>query len=339
MSSSPSGTTEDEEDSHWSAIGIYDSSVVARLNIRTDDDVTLDSPYQDSTPGNTDLDFVVSNANHWGFTTHYAEVFGDYTGPHTPYDIETEWSVLDPVLGLPYSGTMPRGEVLDMYELSLIEGELYQLTLEWFGTTDLAAYVFSPIRASGSAMDFDFKADDKSEWSRSESVVFSATASGDWGIVIVNQNRGYVVGEYTLTVDTWPGPFPLVNDTPVTFSDSQKDFFFEMDPGMGWHGVAINPTTDYNLEIDENSDFSSVYEASSLGGTTRDFVVTNARLWGSITQSDPHYARVDAASPGTCIIEADSETYLRDGYPYLGSMDSGEVIDIFRVYMRPEEVV
>jgi hypothetical protein len=162
---------------------------------------------------------------------------------------------------------------------------------------------------------------------------------GDYGGIGIDPSApqtAWIYHEYATAINTWAtemgrvtfaSEYALSNDTPVTFSAIPKNFTFQI-MSYDWCGVAINPSTDHDIRIDDNSDFSSPYASSTYTGTVRDFVVTNGHNWGSVT----HYAQATYGSPSPYIIEAEWEAFdLGVGTPYNDSMGSGEVIQMYEI--------
>jgi len=122
--------------------------------------------------------------------------------------------------------------------------------------------------------------------------------------------------------------YALLNDTPVIFSTIPKDFTFRT-VSTEWCGIAINPSTNHNLKADDDDfRFDNIYQSSTYGGTTRDFIMSNGRDFGKATLYAQTYYGKD--SPYT--IEAEWEAYdLVVGKPVSDSIGSGEVIQVYEV--------
>jgi len=123
------------------------------------------------------------------------------------------------------------------------------------------------------------------------------------------------------------GAHSLSNDVPETFSGIPLDFAFQI-RSDDWCAVGIAPTTDHDLTVDDNEDFSSPYASSTYAGTTRDFIAVNGQNWGNAT----HYARVFYGSPSNYVIEAEWDANDQTiGNPHADSMGLGEVIQVYEV--------
>ncbi len=129
---------------------------------------------------------------------------------------------------------------------------------------------------------------------------------------------------------TYTGPkilHLLNNDIPVTYSEIPNDFSFHVENNR-WCGIAINPSTDHDIMIDDDPDFSSPYQRSESSDTTRDFIVSNGHIWGEAN----HYAQVYYGSPSQYIIEEEWEAHdLQLGIPASGAVNSNQVIEVYEV--------
>ncbi|MHC4693628.1 MAG: S8 family serine peptidase [Planctomycetota bacterium] len=309
-------------DYDWACIGINPTD---NYNIKADDNSDLLSPYQSSTYSGTTRDFIVTNGHQatWGApTVHYAQV---YYGAAGSYTIEAEWSVPDLVVGIGVSDVMPSNNVFQMYEIPLNDGQIYELTVDiTSGTTDVAVYVFKPTRSHGRRAAYDWRVNSGGA-GIDESLIFTADSTGSYGIAVINDNASSA--NYTIKVERYIQP--LSNDMPVTFSAIPKDFSFQV-LGYEWCGVGINPSTDHHLSVDNNSVLTTPYASSTFSGTTRDFTVTNGHNWGNVE----HYAQVYYGSPSNYVIEAEWQAFdLSLVSPTLDSIDSGQVIQIYDVFL------
>lgn len=176
---------------------------------------------------------------------------------------------------------------------------------------------------------------------------FGRNRWGDYsgiGIDPTSSSRtAWIYGEYATASNSWETRigevsfsdeiYPLSNDNPEIFSAIPKDFSFQI-MSDDWAGVCINPSSDHDIRVDENSDFSSVYEWSNIPGTVRDFVVVNGHIWGNAT----HYAQVYQGSASPYTIEAEWEAVdltLNSGLPE--SFDGGEVIQLYEASLTAGE--
>ena len=145
--------------------------------------------------------------------------------------------------------------------------------------------------------------------------------------------NGYASGTYRAG-DGMQGDATIIsalgNDAPETHSTISKSFVLPI-LSYDWAGVAINPTSNHNVRLDDDPAIGSPYVSSSYTGTTRDFVLSNGHQWGSAT----HYAQVYYGTSSNYTIEAEWSIYdLLVGTPSSGtSMSSGEVFDLFEVPM------
>jgi len=148
------------------------------------------------------------------------------------------------------------------------------------------------------------------------------------------QSRGHnitgaVMSVYQNTIDYRNEPYILSNDTPVTFSRSPKSFPITI-LGHDWCGIAINPSTDLNLEMYATLDSQYPYLNSDDGGTTRDFVVINGHYFGDVT----HYAQVYYGPSSTFTIEAEWDIPdLSIGNAYPDSIAASEVLQMYEIYL------
>jgi len=135
-------------------------------------------------------------------------------------------------------------------------------------------------------------------------------------------------GDTPITVTAVPGPHALSNDMPEIFSDIPKDFTFSI-INYDWCGVAINPSTDHDIIIDNDSDLGSPYAISEFTDK-RDFVVANGHIKGTVT----HYAQVYWGSSSSYTIEAEWNALdITAGKVYSDSMPAGDVIQMYESYL------
>jgi|GEM_PF-583773 len=119
--------------------------------------------------------------------------------------------------------------------------------------------------------------------------------------------------------------YALANDTPVTFTEVPKDFSFKT-IGVDWCGLAMNPSTDHDIEADDDFRFQNVYEVSGRAGTERDFIVTDGHDFGNATL----YAKVSYGSSSSYSIEAEWMAWdIVVGNPIHDSMDGSEIIQVY----------
>jgi hypothetical protein len=140
-------------------------------------------------------------------------------------------------------------------------------------------------------------------------------------------NKGLTSAQTTVAVTVSSPTYSLSNDTPVGFSDIPKAFSFSVN-SSDWCAVGIAPSSDHDIQVDDDSAFGSPYAFSTYGGTTRDFVAVNGHSYGSVT----HYAQVYYGSASTYTIEGEwNIPDLSVGSGYSATMGSGEVLDAYEV--------
>jgi hypothetical protein len=174
----------------WSGVAINPS---VNHDIKAADTADFSTVYESSTLDGTSRDFIVANGHNLGDAIHYAQV---YNGAAADYTIEAEWEAVDLTLITPYADTMDSAEVIQMYEIYLKAGQDYAITADISsGSGDLALFVFSPSRDSGSRANFDWSAD-LAGAGGDETLSFTADSSGYYGIAVINENgqaAGYEV--------------------------------------------------------------------------------------------------------------------------------------------------
>ena len=164
-------------------------------DLRVDNDIGLPSPYAVSAVGGVTPDFVVANGHIFGDATHYAEV---YYGGATPYVIEAESNIDDLGLESWYARSVRTYDVIDLMETAVVAGRTYEVTADvTSGTPDLMLFVFAPNRTSGSRSDHDGSANAAGAGG-TETLTYTAGASGDLGILVVNANG--IAGNYNLRI-------------------------------------------------------------------------------------------------------------------------------------------
>ncbi|MBN1764757.1 MAG: hypothetical protein JW860_05825 [Sedimentisphaerales bacterium] len=154
------------------------------------------------------------------------------------------------------------------------------------------------------------------------------------GIITVNgfNDDDYLLNNtcslYNTIEVTMASIFHLLHDEPVLFMAVPKDFYYEVS-GTSWVGVAMDPNSDLDLQVDDSYDFDSPYEYSTAEGSVADFVVTNGILWGSTT----HYARVYNGPPDEYKIEMEGPAHelSNTGSNYAACMETDEVFDLYEV--------
>jgi serine protease AprX len=176
----------------WCGVGI---------NPSTDHDVKVDSnsdlltPYATSPYAGLARDFTVTNGHTWGDAIHYAQVF---FGTPSSYIIEAEWEAYDLGINIPYLDAIGGGEVIQMYEGSLTGGKHYQLTIDiTSGDADVAVYMYKPIRAQGSRLEYDKMANVQGPGG-DEYLCFTAETTGFYGFAVINENAG--ASDYTIAL-------------------------------------------------------------------------------------------------------------------------------------------
>jgi len=180
----------------WCGIAINPS---VNHNLKTDDnDFRFKNVYQNSSYLGTTRDFIVSDGRDFGNATLYAET---YYGSDSSYTIEAEWLAHDLVDGTPYSDSIGSGEVIQMYEANLVSGNKYKVSLDiTSGTADLAMFGYEASRSSGSRGSRDWIANSSGPGG-DESITFTATSSGYFGIAVINDNAQ--AANYTISISHW----------------------------------------------------------------------------------------------------------------------------------------
>ncbi|MHC4365028.1 MAG: S8 family serine peptidase [Planctomycetota bacterium] len=302
----------------WACVGINPST---DHDVQTDDNSGFSSPYQNSSASGTARDFVVINGHSWGSTRHYAQV---YYGSASTYTVEAQWEAYDLSVGSAYSDSMPSDNVHEIYEVELPAADKYKVTVHIIsGSADLAVYIFKPTRDAGGRINYDWMVDDAGAGG-DESMTFYPDTAGYYGIAVINENASSA--NYTITVEKVMQQ--LKDDTPATLSTIPMDFDFEI-KSHDWCGIAINPSTDHDIKVDNDPNLSSPYQSSTYTGTTRDFVVTNGHNWGNVT----HYAQVYFSPASSYTIEAQWDAYdlSVSSTGYSDDIGSGEVIQMYEV--------
>ncbi len=116
----------------------------------------------------------------------------------------------------------------------------------------------------------------------------------------------------------------LFHNSPVSYSQIPKDFSFRV-PAGEWAAVGLAPSTDHNLQVDDNRQITSPYRASTYTGTTRDFVVANGHWLGDAV----HYAQVYSGAASSYTVEAEYlpvNAVLGGAHSYTAA--SSEVFDL-----------
>jgi serine protease AprX len=127
------------------------------------------------------------------------------------------------------------------------------------------------------------------------------------------------------------GTTGLSDDVPVVSSQISHTF----DVGIvnyDWTAVAVNPgAVDRDVYGDTDPCIGSPYQASTYGGTTRDFVVADGRDYGNST----HYAMISYGSGGTpYTIEADQAFDVGVGGSTGFGFTAGEVVETFEIPLQ-----
>ena len=118
----------------------------------------------------------------------------------------------------------------------------------------------------------------------------------------------------------------LDDNSPVSYSQIPKDFSFDVKT-YDWAAVGVAPSTDHDIQADDNRQQSSPYRASSSGGTARDFVAYNGH---TLAANATHYARVYYGLASSYSIEAEWEAQdCGLGSVYTNTMAASSVLDVF----------
>lgn len=177
----------------WAGVAIRPAT--ENHDLRVDNDIGFPSPYEVSAVGGVTPDFVVANGHIFGDATHYAEV---YTGGATPYVIEAENNIDDLGLEAWNGRSLRTNDVMDLSEAVVVAGRTYEVSADvTSGTPDLMLFVFAPNRTSGSRSDYDGYSNAAGAGG-TETLTYTAGASGDLGILVVNANG--IAGNYNLRI-------------------------------------------------------------------------------------------------------------------------------------------
>ena len=123
----------------------------------------------------------------------------------------------------------------------------------------------------------------------------------------------------------------LVNGVPATYSTVPKDFSFQV-MNYDWAIVGLAPSTDHDLQADEDRLFSAPYQSSTLSGTVRDFIVVNGH---QLSANARNYARVYYGSASSYTIQAQWEAtdMTFGGASASDSFAANEVSHLYEVYL------
>ncbi|MBL8887779.1 MAG: putative Ig domain-containing protein [Phycisphaerales bacterium] len=184
--------------SAWTTIGIDKTGGAA------DDDADIAasnscgfSPYQNATLGNTVTDFIAANGIDYGASTHTARVYAN-SGTLSSYRIETRAvaTTLNPTSTSASAGSFIATDLLDNYQASVVNGKTYAAVLDITGNTaNYDLFRFASTRLNGRRFVNDGESDSAVNGA-TETILFTAGATGTDGFVVVNNNA--VAGDYTM---------------------------------------------------------------------------------------------------------------------------------------------
>ncbi|MEI6915347.1 MAG: right-handed parallel beta-helix repeat-containing protein, partial [Armatimonadota bacterium] len=191
----------------WTAVGI---APTVDHDLRAADNAWMSPVYASSAYGGSTRDFIVANGQSFGDAAHYAQVYYGDMGSHL---IEADWNSTIVVAGGSVSGAVTAGEVVDVYQSSLLSGKTYQFNVHvTSGTPDLSVFVFKPSNSSGSRFTADWGS--QSGGAGVDEQLYAITAeSGTYGIIVVNEDT--TPGSYTVSI---------TEKAPVTISGHLGNF-------------------------------------------------------------------------------------------------------------------
>lgn len=237
-------------DNVWSSIG------VAKDGGGAGDDADISasagcgfSAYQSATLGNTVVDFIVADGHDYGSVVHSARVFANL-GALPPYRVETRFvaTVLSAANTTASAQSFTATDLLDNFQASVVSGKTYAAVLDI--TTAGANYDlfhFNSTRLHGRRFDNDGESD-SGVIGATETIVFTAAATGSDGFVAVNNNA--VAGSYTMRLYVKPLITGVASVDPCTASALSYGMTLVEGTGVTWSltagappGMTINAST------------------------------------------------------------------------------------------------
>jgi hypothetical protein len=228
-------------DATWSSIGIVKNGGAA------DEDVDISaasgcgfSAYQSATLGNTVVDFIVADGHNYGDAVHSARAFVS-SGTIPPYRIETRSvvSTLSATNTSSSAASFTATDLVDNFQSSVVNGKTYAAVLDI--TTAGANYDlfrFASTRVNGRRFQNDGESDSGVNGA-TETILFTAAATGTDGFVAVNNNG--VAGSYTMRLYVKPLITGVASVNPCTASPLSYGMTLVEGTGVTWSLVAGAP--------------------------------------------------------------------------------------------------
>jgi hypothetical protein len=189
-----------------------------------------------------DLALVVGNLSQQGSPpgTRFARLIRG-PGGHSP---KVEWDAVSELVavdGLPVRREIGTGDVAEIWHVPLVNGETYTFNFSTIGDADLALYLFGP-NIPGWAGIADAAISSLSTFQ------YTATATGDHGVVVANRNNER--GSFAWAVTSCPPPTPLTSGvfhmTPELASRDRLSFR-QLD--RNWTAVGVRSPAEWRLTM------------------------------------------------------------------------------------------
>ncbi|HEX8877145.1 MAG TPA: putative Ig domain-containing protein [Phycisphaerales bacterium] len=237
-------------DATWSSIAVVKNGGLA------DDDPDISasascgfSAYQSATLGNTVVDFIVADGHNYGDAVHSARIYAN-TGAVPPFRVETRAvvSTLSASSTTATGGSFTDADLIDNFQASVVNGKTYAAVLDiTTGSANYDLFRFGSSRSHGRRFDNDGESD-SGVLSATETIVFTATATGVDGFAVVNNNEA--AGNYTIRLYFKPLITSVSSADPCSASPLSYAMTLVEGTGVTWSlvsgqpaGMIINPTT------------------------------------------------------------------------------------------------
>ncbi len=254
----------DLDGNHWVGVGVNAGAVADRVELDSHNDFSAE--YNEAVSELNYRGFVVANGLSFGAATHYARVTSVDPNNQPPY-----WTVAqnarELVLGVPQSSSFGIADVIDVYQVYVYKDASFKVLAHvTSGTPDLALFLYSPARNSGTQLDYDDAANAAGPGG-DETFTFTVTQTGWQCIVVVHENAD--VGSYALSVDNtltrYARGFALsyrndvIPSTTLTGTNgrgkasSNVDGFYQLPVPDGWSGDIFATAPGYGFVPDHVS--------------------------------------------------------------------------------------
>ncbi len=175
----------------WSAVDLLPTTGL--LDLWGDNEMCMPSPYQTSTEFIDRPELIVANGTFYGDDTHYALVTPEDGDRDGDFAYTVEHAVASELaLEMPETVTFADGQRLALRQVAVEAGRRYQViaTPGLGSSADLEILGYDADRDDGDRANADFALDNAPAGGAEEIGMFEATATGAFGLALLNKTRG-----------------------------------------------------------------------------------------------------------------------------------------------------